>query len=231
MDIRRLSNIMSGKPADPLSSSPLLEDDNGTEGGIDVSNSVFQNEEVEGLDVVENNQENVEEDEEFEDFDDLGDDNELDSPSIYSQPSTTINHYQSIESAQQGFDIIAGINDIPLKYRDENLIPELVAPSIQYNRFKGNMAIAEWQIKRRSLIRKQQMYRQDFPLDDRDVAGYEYINDLLLSRADDGFERKMSNNNLNGVYQENATESAPSSSGRRKGGFFGSMFGGGGGDN
>lgn len=224
MDIRRLSNVMNGKTNDddaiPVNSTPLLQED-GID-GIDVSNSAFRPPD----DYPESEEGNMYDD---EDYSDELEDEPLDSPSIYGQPSTTVNQYQSIESAQQGFDIIAGINDIPTKYRDENLIPELVAPSIQYNRFKGAVAQAEWQIKARSLIRKHQMYRGDYPLDDRDIAGYTYLNDLLLTRADDGFERKMSNNNLNGVYQENATESAPVSSSKRRGGFFGSMFGGGGG--
>lgn len=226
MDIRRLSNVMRGKTEEEeeilSSSSPVLEEDDGLN-GIDISQSAFQNQNSEE-NQFQNNDDSMYDQ---EDYSDELEDEPLDSPSIYSQPSTTVNHYQSIESAQQGFDIIAGINDIPTKYRDENLLPELVAPSIQYNRFKGNVAQAEWQIKARSIIRKHQMYRPDYPLDDRDIAGYTYINDLLLTRADDGFERKMSNNNLNGVYQENATESAPTSSKRRS--MFGGFFGGNGG--
>lgn len=229
MDIRRLSNLMSGRGgadednggSDNQMPEELYHDDN--MGGIDTSQSIFSqsNSADETGDFEEGNAEFDSEGEE-----DFSDDSDSQSPSIYRTPSTTVNNYQSIESAQQGFDIIAGINDIPLKYRDENLLPELVAPSIQYNRFRGTADVIEWQIKARNLIRKHQMYCPEFEISERVVYGYTYINDLLLSRAVDGFERKMSNSNLSGVFEENASESAPASAPRKKGGFS-SMFGGG----
>lgn len=216
--------MFNGKKADTVNE----EEEFFEVSGIDTNNSPFK-------DMPDNSQEINASSLEFDESSSIDDsDYEENEETTDIQPSfddevpvamNSVSRYQSIDSAQQGFDIIAGINDVPQHYRDDNLLPELVMPSIQYNNFRTKSDVVEWQIKARALIRKHEMYKPDYSLCPRDIAGYTYINDLQLSRATMGFERKMSNNNLSGVIEENSSEASPDAQPKRKSAFA-SMFGG-----
>lgn len=200
--------------------------------GIDTSKGIIYNNQSDGFGInIGSNKYDDSEDlnGDEDDYDnDRGrnDDDNIVSPS-FKHPSTVVNQYRQIDSAQQGYNLIAGIDDVPLKYRDQNLLPELVGISLQYNNFDGNAELVEWQIKARSLIRQYQMNHPDAPLNGRDVAGITYMNDLFIWRSKNGFERKMCNSNLTGVIEENGTESSPrASQPQKRKGFLSSMFGG-----
>lgn len=226
MDFKNFVNKINGKREEETIPEEELMDDSFS--GIDTNNSVFKDipddsQEISGSSLEFgddfNYENNSEEDEEL-------DSNEI-SPTYNDAPTAmnSISRYQSIDSAQQGFDVISGINDVPQHYRDDNLLPELVMPSIQYNNFQTKADVAEWQVKARSLLRKHEIYKPEYSLSPRDIAGYTYINDLQLWRATRGFERKMSNNNLSGVIEENSSEASPDAQPKRKSAFA-SMFGG-----
>lgn len=226
MDFKNFVNKINGKRDEEISPEEEFVDDSFS--GIDIDNSVFK-------DIPDDSQEISGSALEFNDeFDENNSDSEeeLNSDEIspmYNEDVPTamnsVSRYQSIDSAQQGFDVISGINDIPQHYRDDNLLPELVMPSIQYNNFQTKADVAEWQVKARSLLRKHEIYKPEYSLSPRDIAGYTYLNDLQLWRATRGFERKMSNNNLSGVIEENSSEASPDAQPKRKSAFA-SMFGG-----
>lgn len=235
MDIRNLKNLFGGKKSEEPNEYPAEEENEEFLGDIDFSDGINVNNSP-LKDITDDSQEidssslsfdDVEEKNEGEDEDYEEEQRDI-TPAFDNDVPTAMNsisRYQSIDSAQQGFDIIAGINDVPQHYRDDNLLPELVMASIQYNNFQTKADVAEWQIKARDLLRKHEMYKPDYSLSPRDIAGYVYINDLQLSRATRGFERKMSNNNLSGVIEENSSEASPDAQPKRKSAFA-SMFGG-----
>ena len=233
MDIKNLKNMFGGKKSEKPEEYSVEEENEQFLGDIDFS---------EGIDVDNSPLKDITDDsQEISDSSLSFDNNENENGEYYEEEGerditpvfdnevptamNSISRYQSIDSAQQGFDIIAGINDVPQHYRDDNLLPELVMASIQYNNFQTKADVAEWQIKARDLLRKHEMYKPDYSLSPRDIAGYVYINDLQLCRATRGFERKMSNNNLSGVIEENSSEASPDAQPKRKSAFA-SMFGG-----
>ncbi|MCK9577101.1 MAG: hypothetical protein M0R51_14450 [Clostridia bacterium] len=128
-------------------------------------------------------------------------------------------------TAQDNYNIISGINEIPPRYKE--LAPELLTTLITYNNIIGDAAKAEWQIKTRNNLRKRQMYMSDSPITGIDIPVITYFNDLLLTRGTNGFERKMSISTLSGVMSEAELESAPRSANiQQKKGFLASIFGG-----
>lgn len=144
------------------------------------------------------------------------------------QPQAVINNYRQIDSAEDTYALIAGINDIPIRYRNPEIPTELTAISLQFNKFSF-YDIAEWQVKARGLIRKHQMENPHKRLSGRNIAGLTYINDTLIYRSRDGFERRMCNPNLTGVIEESNTESTPHFGGstkKPKKSFLSSLFGG-----
>lgn len=203
--------------------------DNDTITGIDTSNGINYGKDNDLNNNAYDDSDELNNDANYDDYSEPSHSNNeagIISPS-FQQPSTVIQQYRQIDSAQQGYNLIAGIEDVPLRYKDQNLLPELVAISLQYNNFAGNSELAEWQIKGRGLIRKYQMNHSDNPLDGRFVAGITYINDMLIWRGKNGFERKMCNNNLTGVIEENGTESSPrANQPQKRKSFLSSMFGG-----
>ena len=137
MDFKNFVNKINGKRDEEIPPEEEFVDDSFS--GIDIDNSVFK-------DIPDDSQEISGSALEFNDeFDENNSDSEeeLNSDEIspmYNEDVPTamnsVSRYQSIDSAQQGFDVISGINDIPQHYRDDNLLPELVMPSIQYNNFQ-----------------------------------------------------------------------------------------------
>jgi hypothetical protein len=128
-------------------------------------------------------------------------------------------------TAQDNYNIISGINEIPPKYKEQ--APELLTTLITYNNIVGDAAKAEWQIKTRNNLRKRQMYMPNNPITGEDIVVITYYNDLLLTRGTNGFERKMSVSTLSGVVSEAELESAPRSANiQQKRGFLASIFGG-----
>ena len=127
-----------------------------------------------------------------------------------------------ILTAQDQFNIISGVNEIPPRYRE--LAPELTSHLITYNNILGNVEMSEWQIKSRSVLRKRQMSNPLSGMTGADKSTITYFNDLLLTRARNGFERKMSISSLSGVLSEAEMESAPYSATPQKKGILDSIF-------
>lgn len=143
---------------------------------------------------------------------------------VSSRPASSQMMDGEIMTAQESFNIISGINEIPTRYKE--IAPELLTSLITYNNFSGESNIAEWQIKSRTNLRKRQMFNVTKPITGQDISTITYFNDLLLTRGKNGFERKMSNSSLSGVLSEAELESAPRTQNPQKKGLLSSIFGG-----
>jgi hypothetical protein len=126
-------------------------------------------------------------------------------------------------TAQESFNIISGVNEIPPRYKE--LAPELLTTLITFNNFRGNSSIAEWQIKSRNNLRNHMMFNATRRITGEDASTITYYNDLLLTNGLDGFARKMSISTLSGVLSEADMESAPRTNNPQKKGFLASVFG------
>lgn len=147
-----------------------------------------------------------------------------------ARPPSSQNMEGDLMTSQDNFNILSGINEIPPRFKEQ--APELLTTLITYNNIPGEYGKAEWQIKSRTNIRKRQMDKLNSAapaMTGVDIAVITYYNDLLLTRAENGFERKMTISSMSGVLSEADVESAPRINGgspQQKRGFLSSIFGG-----